>query len=119
MENFNITKIMSGLLLKKSQPENQIKNLELSIILPCRNEEQALPYCLNQIKQVLNQHNITAEIIISDSSSSIFLLPSQKGVTNATIDPLNIIAALLQFYRNRQSLPGLPAKHPLSRRIKF
>ena len=28
---------------------------ELSIILPCRNEEQALPYCLNQIKQVIQK----------------------------------------------------------------
>jgi len=41
---------------------------ELSIILPCRNEEQALPYCLNQIKQVIKQHNLNAEIIVSDSS---------------------------------------------------
>ena len=42
---------------------------ELSIILPCRNEEQALPTCLKQIKKVISQHKINAEIIVSDSST--------------------------------------------------
>ncbi len=45
-----------------------MKNPELSIILPCRNEEQALPRCLKQIKKVILQSNIDAEIIVSDSS---------------------------------------------------
>ena len=51
---------------------NQLKKQthpELSIILPCRNEEKALPYCLNQIKQVIKKHKINAEIIVSDSST--------------------------------------------------
>ena len=41
---------------------------ELSIILPCRNEEQALSICLSQIKKILKENNINAEIIVSDSS---------------------------------------------------
>ena len=41
---------------------------ELSIILPCRNEETALPICLKQIKEVIKKHKINAEIIVSDSS---------------------------------------------------
>ena len=41
---------------------------ELSIILPCRNEEQALDFCLKQIKEVISTNKINAEIIVSDSS---------------------------------------------------
>ncbi|MFA6215994.1 MAG: glycosyltransferase family 2 protein [Patescibacteria group bacterium] len=41
----------------------------LSVILPCRNEEQALPFCLAQIKEVFKNHNLTGEIIVSDSSA--------------------------------------------------
>ena len=42
---------------------------EISIILPCRNEEAALDYCLKQIKEVIEKHKLSAEIIVSDSSS--------------------------------------------------
>lgn len=41
---------------------------EISIILPCRNEEQALPFCLEKIKKVIQINNLSAEIIVSDSS---------------------------------------------------
>lgn len=41
---------------------------ELSIILPCRNEEQALGFCLQEIKKIISENNIDAEIIVSDSS---------------------------------------------------
>ena len=44
-------------------------NPEISIILPCRNEEQALPFCLNQIKETIKKYNLSAEIIVSDSST--------------------------------------------------
>jgi glycosyltransferase involved in cell wall biosynthesis len=48
---------------------NQIKeNPEISIILPCRNEEAALDFCLNQIEEVIKKNKLNAEIIVSDSS---------------------------------------------------
>jgi len=49
--------------------KEQTEHPELSIILPCRNEEQALPYCLEQIKQVIKKNNLNAEVIVSDSST--------------------------------------------------
>ena len=49
--------------------EDALRNIELSIILPCRNEEEALDYCLNQIKEVVRENDIRAEIIVSDSST--------------------------------------------------
>jgi len=42
---------------------------EISVILPCRNEEESLDFCLNQIKKTIKQHNLSAEIIVSDSST--------------------------------------------------
>lgn len=44
-------------------------NLTISVILPCRNEEQALAYCINQINEVFAKHKINGEIIVSDSST--------------------------------------------------
>lgn len=45
------------------------KEPEISIILPCQNEELALPFCLEQVKKVVKENNLSAEIIVSDSSS--------------------------------------------------
>lgn len=62
MEDFNASRLLSEMVLRKSNEP------EISIILPCRNEEQALPHCLMQIKQVIRQYNLNAEVIVSDSS---------------------------------------------------
>ncbi len=48
------------------QTENK---LTVSVVLPCRNEEEALGECLKQIKQVFADNNINGEIIVSDSST--------------------------------------------------
>ncbi len=41
---------------------------EISIVLPCRNEEDALGSCIQQIQDVFKINNIRGEIIVSDSS---------------------------------------------------
>jgi len=51
-----------GIYMKKG------KHPELSIILPCRNEEQAIEFCLKQIKEVIRKNKLDAEVIVSDSS---------------------------------------------------
>jgi glycosyltransferase involved in cell wall biosynthesis len=43
--------------------------LELSVVLPCRNEEKSLDFCIKQIKKVFEENKINGEIIVSDSSS--------------------------------------------------
>ena len=43
---------------------------ELSIILPCLNEEQALGLCLDKIKNVIEKNNLDAEIIVVDNGST-------------------------------------------------
>jgi len=41
---------------------------ELSVILPCQNEEATIGICIKKIKQVFEKENIDGEIIVSDSS---------------------------------------------------
>jgi len=43
-------------------------NPEISIILPCRNEEKAIGFCINNAKNALKKYGINGEIIVSDSS---------------------------------------------------
>lgn len=42
---------------------------ELSVLLPCRNEEEGLGLCIETILAVFERHHIQGEIIVSDSSS--------------------------------------------------
>jgi glycosyltransferase involved in cell wall biosynthesis len=44
-------------------------NPEISIILPCRNEEKALDSCLKQVEETIKSNKLNAEIIVSDSST--------------------------------------------------
>ena len=45
------------------------ENPEISIIMPCRNEEAALDFCITQAKKTIAEKNLDAEIIVSDSST--------------------------------------------------
>lgn len=42
---------------------------DISIILPCQNEEAGLPFCLEQIKRIVSEKNLSAEVLVSDSST--------------------------------------------------
>jgi glycosyltransferase involved in cell wall biosynthesis len=42
--------------------------MDVSIILPSRNEERTILSCINKIKSIFQEHNINGEIIVSDSS---------------------------------------------------
>lgn len=52
----------------QADEKNRKPEVELSIVLPCRNEEKSLDFCLKEIKKVLEKNEIIAEIIVSDSS---------------------------------------------------
>ena len=45
------------------------KKIDLSIVLPCLDEEKAIETCLNQILQTIHKHHLSAEIIIVDNGS--------------------------------------------------
>lgn len=45
------------------------KEIELSVVLPCLNEEKAIAACLRKIKEVFAREGIRGEIIIADNGS--------------------------------------------------
>lgn len=78
-----------------------LKIPEISIILPCRNEEKALPFCLKQIVETIREHNLNAEIIVSDSSvdsspsialemGAILVKHDKEGYGNAYLEAFKI-----------------------------
>lgn len=77
-------------------------NPELSIILPCRNEEKAIGFCIQKIKEVLRDNNINAEIIVSDSSwdNSVEIIKKEGGVRLLKHDKEGYGTAYLRAFRH-------------------
>ena len=46
-----------------------MKIIKISVVLPCRNEEQSIGICINKIKEVFLKEKINGEIIVSDNKS--------------------------------------------------
>ncbi|MBU0504197.1 MAG: glycosyltransferase family 2 protein [Candidatus Omnitrophota bacterium] len=47
-----------------------LDNIQVSVVLPCLNEESALSLCINKIKEVFAREGITGEIIVADNNSA-------------------------------------------------
>lgn len=45
-------------------------NYELSVVLPCLNEEESIGICIKKIKQAFKAENISGEIVVSDNGST-------------------------------------------------
>lgn len=78
-----------------------MRDPEISIVLPCRNEEKALPFCLKKIKEVIKKNHLSAEIIVSDSSSDkspeiakragvVLVKHDKEGYGNAYIEGIKV-----------------------------
>ena len=39
-------------------------HIELSIVIPCLNEAESLPFCLEKAKRFLSENNVSGEIIV-------------------------------------------------------
>ncbi|MBU1122036.1 MAG: glycosyltransferase family 2 protein [Candidatus Omnitrophica bacterium] len=46
------------------------QGVEVSVVIPCLNEEGAIGDCVNKIKQVFSKHNISGEIVVVDNNST-------------------------------------------------
>jgi glycosyltransferase involved in cell wall biosynthesis len=47
-----------------------IESIEVSVVLPCLNEEEAIGTCIKKIKEVFIREGISAEIIVADNGST-------------------------------------------------
>ena len=50
--------------------ENKQKKIDLSIVMPCRNEEKAVGKCISRAERVIQRLHVTGEIVIADNSST-------------------------------------------------
>ena len=46
------------------------KELDLSVIMPCLNEENAVGSCIDEAKRFISAHSLRAEIIVADNGST-------------------------------------------------
>ncbi|MGB9598431.1 MAG: glycosyltransferase family 2 protein [Minisyncoccales bacterium] len=73
---------------------------EISIVLPCQNEEQALPFCLRKIKEIIEKNKLSAEIIVSDSSfDKSPAIAQREGVILVKHDQPGYGRALLEGFK--------------------
>lgn len=67
------------------------KDIEVSVVLPCLNEEKAIGACIRKIKEVFSREGIAGELIVADNGSAdrsaeiahnegaVVVLESQRG----------------------------------------
>src|SRR5436305_5685383 len=52
------------------QFEREAEAIEVSVVIPCLDEEDTLGSCIEKARQALREHNITGEIIVADNGST-------------------------------------------------
>lgn len=65
-----ILSIIISKCLTKMTDQNKNNIPEISIILPCLNEQESIGKCLTQIKQVIQENQLNAELIIVNNGST-------------------------------------------------
>lgn len=46
------------------------QSIEVSVVLPCLNEEECIGACVRRVKEVLEKEGVSAEVIVSDNGST-------------------------------------------------
>ncbi len=52
------------------QFERQTKAIEVSVVIPCLNEEDTLASCIEKARRALLEHNIAGEVVVADNGST-------------------------------------------------
>jgi glycosyltransferase involved in cell wall biosynthesis len=52
------------------QLENQTEAIEVSVVIPCLNEEDTLASCIEKARRALREHGIAGEIVVADNGST-------------------------------------------------
>src|SRR6188474_2255502 len=52
------------------QFERQTEPIEVSVVIPCLNEEDTLARCIEKARRALREHNIAGEIVVADNGST-------------------------------------------------
>lgn len=52
------------------QSERQREHVEVSVVIPCLNEQETLANCIEKARRALREHNIAGEIVVADNDST-------------------------------------------------
>jgi glycosyltransferase involved in cell wall biosynthesis len=52
------------------QSERQLERVEVSVVIPCLNEQETLANCIEKARRALREHNIAGEIVVADNDST-------------------------------------------------
>ena len=69
-------------------------DIEVSVVIPCLNEEQTLPDCIETAKSAMHKARISGEVIISDNGST------DQSVEVATAHDARVVHAARKGYGN-------------------
>jgi glycosyltransferase involved in cell wall biosynthesis len=61
------------------QPTPELQPVEVSIVMPCLNEETTLPACIAKAKAAIAEHGLQAEIVVADNGST----DNSRGIATA------------------------------------
>jgi len=52
------------------QSVDQTQAIEVSVVIPCLNEQDTLARCIEKVRRVFREHNIAGEILVADNGST-------------------------------------------------
>lgn len=70
---------------------------ELSVVMPCLNEEATLPACLQKARRFFNEHDVAGELVVADNGSTdrSRAIAVEEGARLVDVDVRGYGAALL------------------------
>src|SRR6266496_3725057 len=52
------------------QSVDQTQAIEVSVVIPCLNEQDTLAHCIEKVRKAFREHNIAGEILVADNGST-------------------------------------------------
>ena len=52
------------------QSVDQTQVIEVSVVIPCLNEQDTLAHCIEKVRKAFREHNIAGEILVADNGST-------------------------------------------------
>ncbi len=78
----------------KRNPDFENREIEVSVVMPCLNEEDTIGICIEKTKKAFIEHSIKGEIIVSDNGSS------DRSVEISTRSGARVVHQPLRGYGN-------------------
>jgi glycosyltransferase involved in cell wall biosynthesis len=75
----------------------QVSAPEISVVMPCLNEAETLPVCIEKLQRTFRDHGIQGEIIVADNGSSdeSVAIAQRKGARVVSVEAKGYGAALM------------------------